>query len=91
MDNLFHREIARINGNPIFTAVNQAVFEWLEEFHVELVRLPAAEQLTLEEHSAIFDAIAERNPERAAEAMERHLTRANALYRRFERHHSTAS
>ena len=85
MDKRFHREIAAISGNPIYAAVSQAVFEWLEEFHVELVRLPGAEQITLTEHQAIFDAIAARDPERAATAMTQHLTRANDLYRLFER------
>ena len=85
MDKLFHREIASVSGNPILTAVSQAMFEWLEEFHVELVRAPGAERLTLEEHSAIFEAIAARDPQAAATAMERHLTRANALYRQYER------
>ena len=85
MDKLFHRQIAAVSGNPIYTAVSQAVFEWLEEFHVELVRLPGAEKITLEEHGAIFEAVAARDPERAAAAMERHLTRANDLYRQYER------
>ena len=85
MDKLFHREIAAITGNPIYTAFSQAVFEWLEEFHVELVRVPGAENITLTEHEAIFDAIAARDPEAAALAMERHLTRASELYRQFER------
>lgn len=85
MDKRFHREIAAISGNPIYTAVSQAVFEWLEEFHVELVRLPGAEQITLDEHQAIFEAIAAGDPEAAATAMTQHLTRANTLYRQFER------
>ena len=85
MDKLFHREIAAISGNPIYAAVSQAVFEWLEEFYVELVRLPGAEQITLDEHQAIFEAIAVGDPEAAATAMTQHLTRANDLYRRFER------
>ncbi|MDJ0945344.1 MAG: transcriptional regulator NanR [Kiloniellales bacterium] len=84
MDKRFHREIAAISGNPIYAAVSQAVFEWLEEFYVELVRLPGAEQITLTEHQAIFDAIAAHDPDAAAEAMTRHLTRANELYRQFE-------
>ncbi len=84
MDKLFHREIAAISGNPIYTAVSQAVFEWLEEFHVELVRLPGAEQITLDEHQRIFAAIAAGDPEAAATAMTQHLTRANNLYRQFE-------
>lgn len=81
MDKLFHREIAAISGNPIYPALLQAVFEWLEVFHVDLVRLPGAEQMTLSEHSAIYEAIAARDPEAAAEAMELHLSRANL--RRF--------
>ena len=85
MDKRFHREIAAISDNPIYTAVSQAVFEWLEEFHVELVRLPGAEQITLDEHQAIFEAIAASDPEAAATAMTQHLTRANTLYRQFER------
>lgn len=85
MDKLFHREIAAVTGNPIYVAVSQAVFEWLEEFHVELVRAPGAEQITLAEHTAIIEAIAARDPAAAARAMEQHLTRANDLYRRYER------
>jgi len=85
MDRLFHREIAAISGNPIYAAVSQAVFEWLEEFHVELVRLPGAEQITLKEHTAILKAIAAKDPDRAAKAMEQHLKRANKLYRQFEK------
>ncbi len=85
MDKLFHREIAAISGNPIYAAVSQAIFEWLEEFHVELVRVRGAEQVTLNEHSAIYDAIADRDPDRAVKAMERHLKRANEVYRQLER------
>lgn len=85
MDKLFHREIAAISGNPIYSAVSQAVFEWLEEFHVELVRVQGAEQITLVEHEAIFEAVAARDPDAAAAAMERHLQRANKVYRQLER------
>lgn len=82
MDKLFHREIAGVSRNPIYTAVSQAVFEWLEEFHVDLVRVPGAEQITLSEHRAIFEAIEARDPDRAAEAMDAHLSQANTRYRR---------
>lgn len=84
MDKLFHREIATISGNPIYAAVSQAVFEWLEEFHVNLVRVQGAETITLDEHDAIFAAIAAHDPDAAAEAMNRHLTRANRKYRQLE-------
>ncbi len=83
-DKLFHGEIAAISGNPIYAAVSQAVFEWMEEFHVELVRLKGAEHITLEEHTAIYEAIAARDPDAAVAAMERHLLRANEVYKQLE-------
>ena len=84
MDKLFHREIAAISRNPIYAAVSQAIFEWLEEFHVELVRVKGAENVTLDEHDTIYTAIAARDPEAAAGAMEQHLKRANKVYRQLE-------
>ena len=79
-DGSFHREIATISGNPIFAAVADAVFKWLMHFHVSMFRPPGLEQLTLDEHTAIVDAIEAGSPERAAKAMADHLNRANQLY-----------
>ena len=84
-DMAYHREIAAISGNSIYVALSEAMFEWLAQFHIRLVRLHGAEGLTLQEHAAILERIAARDPAGAAEAMTAHLTRANALYRQFER------
>ena len=84
-DMAFHREIAAISGNAIYVALSQAMFEWLAQFHTGLVRLRGAESLTIAEHQAILDRIAAHDPAGAAEAMTAHLTRANRLYRQFER------
>ncbi len=83
-DMAFHRQIAAMTGNTIYTALSEAMFDWLAEFHTGLVRLHGAEQLTIEEHEAIFDRVAARDPGGAAAAMTCHLTRANLLYRQFE-------
>lgn len=83
-DMAFHREIATITGNPIFPALAQAIFEWLAAFYATLVRLPGSEQLTLAEHTRIFEAIAARDSDAAERAMADHLTRANDLYRQYE-------
>lgn len=83
-DMAFHREIAAITGNNIYTALSQAIFEWLAEFHSGLVRIHGAESLTIEEHEALYECMATRDVEGAAAAMTRHLTRANSLYRQFE-------
>ncbi|MCB1495570.1 MAG: transcriptional regulator NanR [Bauldia sp.] len=79
-DMLFHREIAAMTGNSIFPHLSEALIGWLAEFHLELVRLPGAEQLTLSEHASIFDAVKARDADAAEEAMRNHLTRANKLY-----------
>jgi GntR family transcriptional regulator, sialic acid-inducible nan operon repressor len=83
-DMAFHRAIAAVSGNPIYTALSQAIFSWLAEFHIELVRLPGSEQLSLAEHGEILAGVKARDPEAAEAAMTRHLTRANALYRLYE-------
>jgi GntR family transcriptional regulator, sialic acid-inducible nan operon repressor len=82
LDGQFHREVASISGNPILAAVSEAIFRWLTDFHVDLVRFPGLEKLTLTEHRAILAAIEAKSPVRAGKAMEAHLYRANSLYRR---------
>ncbi len=81
-DSEFHREIASVSGNPIYTALSEAIFRWLADFHIDLVRMPGREQLTLDEHDEILNAIEAQDPARAAKAMHDHLTRANVLYHR---------
>ncbi|WP_207457479.1 transcriptional regulator NanR [Azospirillum sp. SYSU D00513] len=83
-DMAFHREIAMISRNPIYAAVSQAMFDWLAAYHVDLLRAPGLEMVTIEEHERIFDAIATRDPEGAERAMSDHLKRAHHLYRRSE-------
>lgn len=85
LDMAFHREIAAMTGNSIFPALVEAMFGWLAEFYRELVRLPGSEHVTLIEHRKILDAIAAGDADAAEAAMVEHLTRANALYRRFVR------
>jgi DNA-binding FadR family transcriptional regulator len=79
-DGLFHSRIAQISGNPLLASISSAVFDWLAQFHVETVRKPGFEQLTLDEHRAILDAIAAQDGPAAERAMADHLTRANTLY-----------
>jgi DNA-binding FadR family transcriptional regulator len=83
-DMAFHRAIAAVSGNPIYVALSQAIFEWLEKFYVDLVRAPGAERVTIAEHRRIFERIAARDADGAAKAMTAHLTRANKLYRMVE-------
>lgn len=81
-DREFHRAIASVSGNPIYTALAEAMFGWLADFHADTVILPGREQLTIDEHLQILDAIEAQNAPKAAKAMHDHLTRANVLYHR---------
>jgi DNA-binding FadR family transcriptional regulator len=80
-DMAFHREIARISGNPIFPAIVEAMFGWASAYYQSIVRAPGAEELTLSEHQKIIDAIAAHDASGAVKAMSDHLTRASDLYR----------
>jgi GntR family transcriptional regulator, sialic acid-inducible nan operon repressor len=84
LDGRFHREIAALSGNPIWPALSDALFRWLNDFHVDLVSVPGKERLTLAEHRGIIQAIATGDPDAAATAMQNHLTRASDLYRNVE-------
>ncbi|WP_418320840.1 transcriptional regulator NanR [Piscinibacter sakaiensis] len=79
-DMAFHRGIAAITGNPIYSAVSQAMLQWLEQFHHEAVRAPGVESTTLAEHVRLFDCIAKHDADGAAKALTAHLTRANRHY-----------
>jgi DNA-binding FadR family transcriptional regulator len=83
-DMAFHREIAAISRNPIFSATVEATFNWASEYYRSIVRAPGAEELTLSEHERIIDAIAGHDAPAAEQAMRDHLLRANALYQAFD-------
>ncbi|KAK44896.1 GntR family transcriptional regulator [Caballeronia jiangsuensis] len=79
-DMAFHREIARITGNPIYPSIVESIFNWAAEYYRPMVRAPGAESLTLAEHERIVEAIAAHDGDAAADAMHAHLSRASALY-----------
>jgi DNA-binding FadR family transcriptional regulator len=83
-DMAFHREIARISGNPIFPAIVEGIFHWASDDYRPLVRAPGAERLTLAEHTRIVDAIEDHDADAAQAAMCAHLTRSDALYRQLQ-------
>jgi len=84
-DMAFHREVARLGGNPIYPAIVEAIFEWASAWYQPMVRAPGAESLTLEEHARLVDAIEARDPDAAEAAMRAHLSRSNERYRSLMR------
>lgn len=88
IDREFHRAIAGITRNPIIETLCAALFEWLTNFHIDTVRKPGLERLTIAEHSLIVDAIEAREPEQARHLMQQHVLRANGLY--YHQHRPSA-
>jgi DNA-binding FadR family transcriptional regulator len=72
-DVAFHFLLAGITGNPIFTAVHEALVDWLTSQRTIALRRPEAEAVALSGHSRILQAVAARDPDAAGVAMERHL------------------
>lgn len=81
----FHKTLAAISENPIFSAVSQAMLQWLAEYHVDVVSVPGAEDVTLGEHREILQSVAAHDADAAERAMVGHLTRASALYQERRR------
>jgi DNA-binding FadR family transcriptional regulator len=79
-DMAFHTRIAQISGNPIFTAVSEAMLGWLKEYHTEMLIWTGRENVTLTEHEEIIDCIRRGNSDEAEQAMIKHLERSRALY-----------
>ena len=76
----FHIAIASLAGNPIFTAVSEAMLGWLKRFHTELLIWSGKETHTLAEHESIVARIAGGDAGAAEQAMAEHLDRSAALY-----------
>ena len=78
-DIAFHVQLAALSGNRILSAVSQAMLGWLFRFHSDLLIWSGYEDITLAEHAGIVDAIEAHDAERAAAAMDAHLTARTLL------------
>lgn len=74
-DTRFHKEIAAISRNPIFSAVSEAMLGWLKKYHTDMLLWTGQERLTLAEHEEILRHIAAHDPDTAEKAMVDHLNR----------------
>ena len=82
-DMAFHTAIAAASHNTICVAVSKAVLDWLQEFHVEVVQSPGAEQLTYSEHAKLFQLIAAHDADGAEAWLTMHVKRASKKYQRI--------
>ncbi len=78
-----HTVIASFAGNPIYSALSEFLLAWLFEHYPRALFAPGAQDLTIAEHSLIYERIAARDEEGAVTAMTEHLTRANPKYKQY--------
>lgn len=79
-DVAFHYELALLPGNPIFTALHEAMVQWLTEQRSTSLRNPGAAEGAYAFHARIFRAVAAHDPEEAERAMRDHLHEVARLY-----------
>lgn len=79
-DVAFHTEIAAVAGNPIITALQDAVLGWLTEQRMTTSASRRTRERTVAEHRAILDAVLAREPDAADRAMRDHLVSVTGTY-----------
>jgi len=75
-DASFHIAIAAASGNPLIVKLIEDLRSVLEEHSLAAARAPHRRQHAVDEHTRIYEAIVERDPDAAAAAMEAHLLAA---------------
>lgn len=82
-DTKFHLAIAQAARNPIFENIGSTIQSIVRIWYPKTYYIPETKDLTIEEHQAIADAIADYDASSAAKAMRTHLIRAGARLRRI--------
>lgn len=72
----FHRVMYKMPGNPLLVSIHKAYITWLKPNWTKMPKLPARNRLNFESHTAIYNAILMRDPEKAEEAVRKHLADA---------------
>ncbi|MFO1039596.1 MAG: FCD domain-containing protein [Geminicoccaceae bacterium] len=79
-DVAFHHELTRIARNPIFDGMHDVLTEWLFDQRTTTIHMTDADRLSVRDHTAIYEAVAARDPARAFHEMASHLRLISRLY-----------
>jgi DNA-binding FadR family transcriptional regulator len=83
-DLAFHLAIAQACANPLFTALHNAMLEWLADQRLVSRRAGAQAKTVFAEHKQVHDAILARDAAAAQAAMESHLANVVRNYWRAQ-------
>ena len=79
-DVAFHRVLAEAAANPVLLALHDASVEWLIMQRPPLLDPGSSNRMSHAGHQSVFDAVAARDPDGAAAAMQQHLDEAYNRY-----------
>jgi len=79
-DVAFHYVLAEIPRNPIFTAIHQALVNWLTEQRATSTLARGSSRAAYRAHRMIYEAIASRQVDEAGQAMKQHLEEVAKYY-----------
>ncbi|MFD0713545.1 FadR/GntR family transcriptional regulator [Paenibacillus sp. GCM10027626] len=77
LDYLFHQELLRLTGNPLFVQLTDEVnryFHWVETSNLQEGVMPGVQE-TIRQHRLIVQSLQSQDKELAAEWIKQHLTR----------------
>ena len=86
----FHRSLAEIPGNPIFTALHDTFVERLMRNRPALPDIQQTNGSSNQEHREIVSAILDKDADRAVNILTGHLTRNYGTYFRLAMEHGSA-
>lgn len=76
----FHYVFAERTRNPIIANMHEAMSKWLHEQRVVALEVPDIEPVSYQEHRAIYEAVARRDPDLSEKIMRDHLAHVSKNY-----------
>ncbi|MEO7224270.1 MAG: FCD domain-containing protein [Devosia sp.] len=80
-DVAFHYELAVITRNPIFLELHHILTDWLIDQRTTTFHMPDADVFSVRDHTAVYEAVAARDPALAFHEMASHIQLIGRLYR----------
>ncbi len=81
LDVRFHLSIATASKNPVLSQLLQTIRDLLKELITKSLQVPGSREVACTQHSAILEAIRQRNPRKARTAMRNHLRTFQRAYK----------
>ncbi len=69
----FHKTISLSSGNPMFSIILEPIFHFMQTYYMQTISDLSSNEITLDFHSKIFQAIEMKDSEEAYSTMNRHL------------------